>query len=169
MILNVNNNNESYETQNLLIARPKSTLSIKNLAHDLDTLKVNAWNKIVSTNSSTNLASNKLYCFKSSNISLLDRSSYSLNALDLDNISFSSFDRHSYYSNCSDFLYLIEPMGDFVDANNEVKFEIASESASFSEDLNKTFKYSDETEESGRINGISKHQHNKVIDWLRNS
>ena len=102
---------------------------------------------------------------KSSNISLY-KSTNSLNALDLENISLESLDRHSLYSNCSDCLYIVQPINDF-----EVKKSTSVAKSKSGDDLNKTFKQNKLSNGEFDENPIDKNQvkHDKVINWLRNT
>lgn len=113
------------------------------------------------------LSMKRLYYMKSSNLSLF-KSTNSLNALDVDNISLGSIDRHSLYSNCSDCLYFVEPMSEL-----DVKELSCVTKSRSGDDLNKTFKQHsfntiefDDTKAEGKE---SKAKHDKVINWLRNT
>ncbi len=149
VLLNVNTEHRP----KLVLAKPTSSISIVNMSREL---------------SYSNAVLNRTFCFQSSNLNL-SNSRFSLNALDLDNMSFSSFDRHSLYSNCSDYLYIVEPLSELTSTKGEIKVERSTDEL-IGQDLNKTFKNTEELDMcDGRINGISKKQHDKVTTWLLNT
>ncbi len=149
VLLNVN----TEQRPKFVFAKPISSISIVNMSREL---------------SYSNAVLNRTFCFQSSNLNL-SNSRFSLNALDLDNMSFSSFDRHSLYSNCSDYLYIVEPLSELTSTKGEIKVERSTDEL-IGQDLNKTFKNTEELDMcDGRINGISKKQHDKVTTWLLNT
>jgi len=102
----------------------------------------------------------------------LNKSTLSLNALDLDNISFISFDRDTLYSNCSDYLCIIDPSPNFDAVKDEVKTDIGAGSSDESIYINPlmTFQKIDELHaRDGRINRLNNKLRDKVICWLLNT
>lgn len=108
----------------------------------------------------------KINFHKSSNLNLY-RSTYSLNALDLDNVSVSSFDRLSLYSNVSDFqltsIYFVDPPS----LDESAKISNRALSCDITEKLNKTFKDDVKMLNTEMLNKRS--HYDKVVHWLKST